>query len=108
MSMVLQVLLVAMAIELSEQRAVRSFGINSLEPASTFISCEPVDEDVTDRRFRKVDGGMFAVRANAGVEVRIVFASPTYRWLFAIGTSWHLHERLAGQDFKRKMPIRNI
>ena len=94
MSMVLQVLLVAFAIELKEQRAVRSFGIFSREPASTFVPCEPVDEDVTDRRFRKVDDGMFAVRGNVGVEVRKLFASPTYRWLFAIGISWHIHERL--------------
>ena len=94
MSMVLQVLLVAFAIELSEQRAVRSFGIFSREPASTFVPCDPVDEDVTDRRFRKVDDGMFAVRGNVGVEVRKLSASPTYRWLFAIGISWHLHERL--------------
>ena len=92
--MVLRVLLVAKAVELQEQRAVRSFGIFSREPASTFVPCEPVDEDVTDRRFRKVDGGLFAVRGNVGVEVRKLSASPTYRWLFAIGISWHLHERL--------------
>ena len=100
--MVLQVLLVAFAIEHREQRAVRSFGIKSLVPTSTFVPCEPVDEDVIAGRLREVDGAMFAVFANVAVVICKLFASPACRWRFAIGTSWHLHQRLAGQGFIRK------
>ena len=101
MSMVLQVLLVAFAIEHREQRAVRSFGKKSLVPTSTFVPCEPVDEDVIAGRLRKVDGAMFAVFANVAVVVCKLFASPACRWLFAIGTTWHVHNRLEGKYFIR-------
>ena len=101
MSMVLRVLLVAKAVELQEQRAVRSFGIKSLVPTSTFVPCEPIDEDVIAGRLRDVDGAFFVVVANVVVEICELFASPACRWLFAIGTTWHVHNRLEGKYFIR-------
>jgi hypothetical protein len=98
MSMVLQVLLVAFAIEHREQRAVRSFGKKSLVPTSTFVPCEPIDKDVIAGRLREVDGAMFA---NVVVVICKLFASPACRWLFAIGTTWHVHNRLEGKYFIR-------
>ena len=77
------------SVELQEQRAVRSFGIHSLVPTSTFVPCEPIDKDVIAGRLRDVDGAFFAVVANVVVVICKLFASPAYRWPFAIGTSWH-------------------
>ena len=107
MSMVLQVLLVAKAIEPAEERPVFCFGEDSLVPTGTASEstplwqpalCHEVDEDCEAAgRLRKVDGALFVDRV---VVVCEVFATPFVAWLFAM--IWHLQQRLVGSDFMRK------
>ena len=108
MSMVLQVLLVAKAIEPAEERPVFCFGEDSLVPTGTASESTPflrheVDEDCEAAgRLRKVDGALFVDRV---VVVCEVFATPFVAWLFAM--IWHLHQCLVGSDFMRKTQMRD-